>query len=109
MLDSRETIEFKEKDKKVNQFLFTRGDANDPCFHCVAKRIRASQVEKVKGLRSSNNVRSREEIRLNIVALEANEDDATPERCLYLDKIGDKDLDATGKTVENYQALEAMK
>ena len=47
LLDSREDIDLKEKDKKVNQFPFTRGDANEPCFHCVAKRIRASQVEKV--------------------------------------------------------------
>ena len=47
LLDSRETDEFKEKNAKINQFLFTRGDANEPCFHCVAKRIRASQVEKL--------------------------------------------------------------
>ena len=46
---------------------------------------------------------------MNIVALEAYQEGISPEKCLYLDKVGGKNLDETGKTAENYSKLENMK
>ena len=64
----------------------------------MAKRIRASNVEKIETLKIAKVANSREELPLNIVALEPDQEGASPERFLYLDKVGNKDMDVTGKT-----------
>ena len=51
----------------------------------------------------------REQLHANLVALESGEDGFNDQRCLYLDKVNESNIDRVQKNVENYAALEVMK
>lgn len=99
-----------QEKKQVNQFLLTRGDPNEPCFHCVAKRIRQSQVEKnPKAIINKSKTAFKEQIQPNVVALETGEDGINNQRCLYLDRVNNVSSNLSKKGVQNFEELENMK
>ena len=68
--------------QQINQYLLSRGDAAEPCYHCVSKILRTNKME-IEKMSKEND---RQILTPNIITIQQNYDRDKTQPFLYLDK-----------------------